>query len=206
MGGMVLLTFCRLFPEHLIRSVQGLALVDTSHVNPAQTTTASAFIRASQKPLLEPLLHVTAWLAPLVWLMAWLSYVNGSSHIMGMLFGFAGSQTRGQLDLAVRYNPLAWPGVQARETLAMFRYDASATLRSISIPTRVFTGHLDRLIKPQTARFMTEHIVSAELTRLEPAGHMSVFERHDQLVPALTALADRVFAPERRESFVPEQR
>jgi uncharacterized membrane protein len=31
-----------------------------------------------------------------------------------MLFGFAGSQTLGQLDLATRYNPLEWPGVQAQ--------------------------------------------------------------------------------------------
>ena len=52
--------------------------------------------------------------------MSWLGYFNGSSHLVGMMAGFAGTQTRGQLDLAVRYNPLAWPGVQARETFAMF--------------------------------------------------------------------------------------
>ena len=77
-------------------------------------------MRVLQKPILEPLLHLTALLAPLVWLMSWLGYFNGASHLIGMLAGFAGTQTRGQLDLAVRYNPLAWPGVQARETLAMF--------------------------------------------------------------------------------------
>ena len=49
-----------------------------------------------------------------------------------MVFGFAGSQTRGQLDLATRYNPLAWPGVQARETLAMFRYDATSVLSTLT--------------------------------------------------------------------------
>src|SRR6185436_14622790 len=31
MGGMVLLTFCFLFPEYLGATVRGLALVDTSH-------------------------------------------------------------------------------------------------------------------------------------------------------------------------------
>src|SRR5919199_811214 len=197
MGGMVLLTFCRLFPQHLGTRVRGLALVDTSYTNPARTTTASRFVRAVQKPLLEPLLHVTAWLAPLVWLMSWLGYLNGSSHLLGMFFGFAGSQTRGQLDLAARYNPLAWPGVQAYETLAMFRYDATAVLASIPVTTLVLTGHLDRLIVPETARFLAEHVPHARLARLEPAGHMAIFERHDRLVSELSVFADDVLTPGR---------
>jgi pimeloyl-ACP methyl ester carboxylesterase len=189
MGGMVLLTFCRLFPEHLVSRVRGLALVDTSYTNPAHTTTAAGLIRTIQKPVLEPLLHVTAWLAPLVWLMSWMGYLNGSSHLIGIVAGFAGSQTRGQLDLAVRYNPLAWPGVQARETLAMFRYDATGVLKNIPVPTLVFTGDLDRLIVPETARFMSDNAPQAQLVRLEPAGHMAVFERHDRMVSELSTFA-----------------
>jgi pimeloyl-ACP methyl ester carboxylesterase len=192
MGGMVVLTFCRMFPEHLGSRVRGIALVDTSHTNPARTTTAAGFIHAIQKPILQPLLHVTAWLAPLAWLMSALGYINGSSHILGMFFGFAGSQSRGQLDLAARYNVLAWPGVQARETLSMFDYDASTVLSSIPVPTLVFTGHLDRLIVPQTARTMTQRLPDAREVRLQPAGHMSVFERQDQLVAELGAFADSV--------------
>ena len=197
MGGMVLLTFCRLFPQHLGSSVRGLALVDTSHTNPTRTTTASAFVSAIQKPVLEPLLHLTAWLAPVAWLMSWLGYLNGSAHLLGMVFGFAGSQTRGQLDLAARYNPLAWPGVQARETLAMLHYDATRVLGSIGVPTLVLTGHLDRLIVPETARFLAEQVPQAQLRRLQPAGHMAVFERHDQLVSELAVFADELLAPGR---------
>jgi pimeloyl-ACP methyl ester carboxylesterase len=189
MGGMVVLTFCRLFPEQVNGRVRGLALVDTSHTNPARTTTARGFVHAIQKPVLEPLLHVTRWFAPLMWIMSWLGYLNGSAHILGMFFGFAGSQTRGQLDLAARYNPLAWPGVQASETLAMFRYDATRELESVSVPTLVFTGDLDRLIVPETAAFMVERIPRARLTRLQPGGHMSVFERHDVLATELEAFA-----------------
>ncbi|MBV9577831.1 MAG: alpha/beta hydrolase [Chloroflexi bacterium] len=192
MGGMVVLTFCRLFPDHLGAKVRGLALVDTSHTNPARTTTAKGFIRSIQKPVLEPLLHVTKWLAPVVWIMSWLGYLNGSAHLLGMFFGFAGSQTRGQLDLAARYNPLAWPGVQAHETLAMFHYDATSTLASVPVPTLVCTGHLDRLIVPETATSIVERMRDARLARLQPGGHMSVFERHDQLVSELSAFADEV--------------
>ncbi|MBV9355685.1 MAG: alpha/beta hydrolase [Chloroflexi bacterium] len=198
MGGMVVLTFCRLFPEHLGSRVRGLGLVDSSYTNPVQTTTARGLIGALQKPLLEPLLHLTAWLSPLVWVMSWLSYLNGSSHLVGMIFGFAGSQTRGQLDLATLYNPRAWPGVQARETLAMFRYDATPVLASVPVPTLVFTGHLDRLIVPETASVMADRVQDAQLKRLEPAGHMAVFERHDALVAELEAFADEVLAPVNR--------
>jgi pimeloyl-ACP methyl ester carboxylesterase len=127
-----------------------------------------------------------------MWLMSWLGYLNGSSHVIGLLVGFAGSQTRSQLDLATRYNPLAWPGVQARETLAMLRYDATEVLSSISVPTRIFTGHLDRLIVPETARFRSERVLHAQLVRLEPAGHMPVFECHEQLVSELAMFADAV--------------
>jgi pimeloyl-ACP methyl ester carboxylesterase len=201
MGGMVLLTFCRLFPEHLGAGVKGLALVDTSFTNPARTTTASGVIRALQKPLLEPILHLTAWLAPLAWAMSWLGYFNGSSHLIGMLMGFAGSQTRGQLDLATRYNPLAWPGVQARETLALFKYDATEVLASIRVPTLVLTGHLDRLIVPETGTFMGDRLPQGRLVRLEPAGHMALFERHDRMVSELSALADQVFPAEHASSL-----
>jgi pimeloyl-ACP methyl ester carboxylesterase len=190
---MVILTFCRLFPEHLGTLVKGLALVGTSHTNPACTTTAAGFVRSVQKPVLVPLLHLLAWFAPLVWLMSWINYLNGSSHLLAMVFGFAGSQTRGQLDLAARYNPLAWPGVVARETLAMFRYDATDVLGSISIPTLVFTGDLDRLVVPETAHFMASRMSNSQVVRLAPAGHMAVFESHEQLTSALRTQADAVF-------------
>jgi pimeloyl-ACP methyl ester carboxylesterase len=192
MGGMVVLTFCRLFPHHLGTRVRALGLVDTSYTNPAHTTTAGGFIRAIQKPMLEPLLHVIAWTAPVAWLMSWLGYLNGTSHLLGMVFGFAGSQTRGQLDLATRYNPLAWPGVLARETLAMFRYDATSVLSTIPVPTLVFTGDLDRMIVPETAGFMAAAVPGARLARLAPAGHMAVFERQEELVSDLAKLADEV--------------
>ena len=203
LGGMVVLTFCRLFPQHLGTAVRGLALVDTSYTNPARTTTASAVITALQRPLLEPLLHVTAWLAPLVWLMSWLGYLNGSSHLLGMVFGFAGTETRGQLDLAVRYNPLAWPGVQARETLAMLRYDATPVLGSIGVPALVLTGDLDRLIVPETAGAMAERLPDGRLVRLAPAGHMAVFERHERLAAEVGAFAERVLTAGARAATHP---
>src|SRR5919202_1684245 len=187
LGGMIVLTFCRLFPERLGRQVMGVVLVDSTHTNPVTTSTASGFLRAIQKPILEPLLHITAWFAPVVWLMSWLSFLNGTAHILSMLFGFAGSETRGQLDRATAYNPRAWPGVQARETLAMLGYDATRVLPGLNVPVLCLKGDLDRLIVPETSRFVAAQVPAGQVTTLSPAGHMSVFARHAEMVSALHA-------------------
>lgn len=200
MGGMTVLTFCRLFPEALGRRVAGLALLDTSFTNPARTTTFAGFFSAVQKPLLEPLLHLVVWTWPVVWLTNWLSYFNGSSHLSSMLTGFAGTETRGQLDLATRYNALTPPAVLARQNLAMFRYDATEVLDTLPVPVLLLTGHLDRMIVPETSRRMREAIPAAHLETLEPAGHMALFERHEQFAAALEAFGAQCTARHPGES------
>jgi pimeloyl-ACP methyl ester carboxylesterase len=196
MGGMTVLTFCRLFPEALRARVAGLVLVDTSDTNPVRTTTLAGLLGALQKPLLEPLLHLVVWLSPLVRLMQWLGYVNGSSHLTATLTGFAGSETRGQLDLATRYTALTPPAVVARQNLAMFRYDATEILGSLPVPVLLITGHLDRMIVPETSRRMGRAIPGARLETLEPAGHMAIFERHERFVAALGAFGARCTRPD----------
>ncbi len=102
-GGMINLTFCRLFPDRLGRQVSGIAQVDTSYTNPVTTTKNAGFSRAIQKPIGEPLLYAMIGLSPLVRAMNWLSYENGASYLMNAHSSFAGSETRGQLDLISRY-------------------------------------------------------------------------------------------------------
>lgn len=53
-------------------------------------------------------------------------------------------------------------------------------------------GHLDRLVVPETSHFMAGHIPGGQVQRLMPAGHMSVFEAHTDLVLALEAFCTRV--------------
>ena len=78
-----LIAFCRRFPEQLAPRgrVAGLVLVNTTYTTPLATTTASGFFSAIRYPVLEPLLHLTVWLWPLVWLASWLSYLNGTAHL-----------------------------------------------------------------------------------------------------------------------------
>jgi pimeloyl-ACP methyl ester carboxylesterase len=190
-GGMITLTWCRLFPHKLGEQVVGLVLAHTTYTNPVETTTASRAVRALQKPVIEPLLHLIVWLSPLVWLTTWLSYLNGSAHLAAMLTGFGGRETRGQLDFATAFGPRASPAVQARGVLAMLRYDATATLSTLDVPVLVVTGHLDRLTVPEASARLTDAVPSGALVPLAPAGHMGVLEQYAYFAAVVTAFAAR---------------
>jgi len=79
-------------------------------------------------------------LSPIVWLMNWLSYLNGSLHISVELSGFTGTETRGQLDFSALLSAMGWPAVLARGTLAMLKYDETATLGKINVPSLIVVG------------------------------------------------------------------
>jgi pimeloyl-ACP methyl ester carboxylesterase len=178
MGGMITQIFCRRRRDELGASVAGLILVNTTYTNPVLTTSFSRFCRAMQGPLLTPLLYLAIWLSPVMRLMNWLSYLNGSAHIQSALTGFTGHETRGQLDFTARYTPLYSPGVLARGALATFDFDETATLPTINVPTLVVAGHLDRVLVPEASVRIRDLIPTAQLEILRPAGHMGLLEQH----------------------------
>ena len=153
---MILLTFCRLFPEHLGQQVAGLVLVDGTYTNPLKTAIFNKLLLALQKPLLEPLLHLAIALSPLLWLMSWLSYFNGSTLLTTKISGFTGRETRGQLNFSSLIGIKASPGVLARGVLAMFKFDETATLPKISVPTLVVVGKSDIATRPFASEQMSQ--------------------------------------------------
>jgi pimeloyl-ACP methyl ester carboxylesterase len=179
-GGMITLTFWRRYSLTLGRRVTGLVLVNTTYTNPVLTTSFSKLWRALQAPLLTPLLYLTIWVSPIVRLMNWLSYLNGFTHIQTALTGFAGHETRGQLDFTAQFTPRCSPAVLARGGLATFAYNEAATLVSIDVPTLVLTGHLDRVLVPEASAYLRDVIPTAELVCLRPAGHMGLLEQHER--------------------------
>ena len=187
MGGMITLTFCRLFPEHLGRRVVGLILVDTTYTNPVKTAIFSKFLRAIQKPLLEPLLYLTIGLSPFLGLMTWLSYLNGSLHISVELSGFKGTETRGQLEFSALLSALGSPGVLARGTLAMFKFDETATLPGINVPVLLVVGASDIATQPAASMRMRAQLPQAEFVALKPGGHMSLMEQNQQFAEVVRA-------------------
>ena len=184
-GGMIGLTYSRLFPQALGSRVSGLILVHTTYTNPVKTTAWGGFYSAIQKPVLEPLCYVMIGLAPLVWAMNWLSYLNGSMHRSTDRSSFSSNETREQLDLASRFGPKAWPGVIARGMLAMFRYDSTATLPTIGVPTLVIAGDQDDMTKPEASATMAQVIPGATIHRLSPAKHMGHMEHHREFVTTI---------------------
>lgn len=189
MGGMILLTFSRLFPERLEQQVSGLILVDSTYTNPLKTTTFSKLLMALQKPLLEPLLHLAIAFSPLLWLTSWLSYLNGSVLLTTKISGFTGTETRGQLNFSSLIGIKPPPGILARGVLAMFRFDETATLPKISVPTLVVVGKSDIATRPFASKHMSAEVPQAELSVLSPGGHMALMERNHQFADVVRAFS-----------------
>lgn len=189
LGGMCILTFCRLFPEQLRQQVAGLILVDTTYTNPVKTCIFSQFFRTVQKPLLQPLLYVTIILSPLVWLMNWLSYLNGSLYISVEISGFTGKETRGQLNFSAILSALGWPAVLARGTLAMFKFDETPTLSKINVPSLIIVGNSDIATIPAASIRMKAEVPNSQLVTLKPGGHMSLMEQNQQFAEAVSSFS-----------------
>ncbi|MBD2108677.1 alpha/beta hydrolase [Nodosilinea sp. FACHB-13] len=189
MGGMILLTFSRLFPERLEQQVAGLILVDSTYTNPLKTTTFSKLLMALQKPLLEPLLHLAIAFSPLLWLTSWLSYLNGSVLLTTKISGFTGTETRGQLNFSSLIGIKSSPGVLVRGVLAMFKFNETATLPKISVPTLVVVGKSDIATRPFASKHMSAEVPQSELSMLSPGGHMALMERNQQFSDIVRAFS-----------------
>ena len=189
-GGMILLTFCRLFPAALGSRVAGLVLVHTTYTDPVRTTKGASWKTKLEGPVLVPSLHLMIGLWPIVWAMNWLSYLNGSFHRSTHKQSFAGTETRGQLDFAAGFLPRARPDVLARGMFGMMHYDARATLPTIGIPTLVVAADQDITCLPEASETMALEIPGASIATLAPARHMGPIERNAEFDAAVTEFAD----------------
>jgi pimeloyl-ACP methyl ester carboxylesterase len=186
-GGMITLTYCKLFREALGRRVSGLVLAHSTYTNPVRTTKKADLYTALQKPVIEPLLHLTIWLSPLVWVMNWLSYLNGSAHRSTAQQSFAGTETWGQLNFVARLMPHPSPAVLARGMFGMLAYDATAVLPTIPVPVLIVTGDRDPVTLPEASEHMRGAIPGARLVSLAPARHFGLMEHHGRFGEAIGA-------------------
>jgi pimeloyl-ACP methyl ester carboxylesterase len=176
-GGMLMLTLCRLHPDFIQRRVNGLVFIDTTYTYPLNTAAAGTLLKALRWPVIEPLLHMTVMLWPLAWLMNWLAYFNGTSHLVNRSVLLSGNVTRGQLDTVAWYSAKDHPGVVAKGLLAVLRWNEENTLSGINVPARVITGSLDRLTKPIASHEMARRIPKSDLVTIDPAGHVGLLEK-----------------------------
>jgi pimeloyl-ACP methyl ester carboxylesterase len=196
-GGMILLTFCRLFREELGARVAGLVLTATTHTNPVRTVKGAPFFTAIETPVLKPLMYLTIALSPLIWLMNWMSYLNGSSHITTKRSSFGGAEMWEQIDFAALFQAKASPAVLARGMLGMMRYDATETMRTISVPTLVVPGEIDPVCKPEASERMRAAIPDAQLRPLPLAKHLGFIEHHETYAMYLEEFANTLSSGKR---------
>jgi pimeloyl-ACP methyl ester carboxylesterase len=194
-GGMITLTFCRLFPQDLGARVRAIALVQTTYTNPVRTTNMARLLTALERPIIVPLLHLTIWLSPLVWLSNLMSYLNGSTLLSTKSSGFAGSETWQQLDFVARFQLQASPAVMARGMFGMLRYDATAALTAINVPVLIIAGDKDPVCNPEASKHMQRAIPGAQLAELAPAKHMGLIEHHTRFGEIVSKFSSLRFQP-----------
>lgn len=194
-GGMTTQTFWRDASEQAKVRVAGVVLVDTTHEDPVQTMWLSGLWRVLKAPLIEPLMHLTIWLFPLVWLSSWQGYLGGSSQLAMRLTGFGRFATRGQVDLTARLATKGSPAVQAKGNLAMFRWRVTEALPAMSTPTLVLSGSRDIVTLPSASRTIVDAAPDARLVEVEGCGHMGFMEAHGRYDAEIEAFAIQVLKP-----------
>ena len=193
-GGMMMLTLCRLDPQLIEQRVAGLVLIDTTYTFPLKTGMAPRLMQTLRRPLIEPLLHLTIWTWPLAWLQNWLNYFNGFGHLINRLTGFGPGVTRGQLDMAAWYMAKDHPAVVAKGILAVLSWDEEATLERIRKPVQIIVGEKDRLTRPRAANAMQAKIPAASMTAIPLAGHNGLLADDERAYAQAIEQAARRFA------------
>jgi pimeloyl-ACP methyl ester carboxylesterase len=71
----------------------------------------------------------------------------------------------------------------------MFKFDETATLKNISVPTLVVVGKSDIATRPFASQRISTEIPQAELSVLSPGGHMALMERNQQFSEIIRAFS-----------------
>jgi pimeloyl-ACP methyl ester carboxylesterase len=175
-GGFMMLTLARKYPELLRQKVNGMVLMDTTHTWPLNTVMAGGLLKLLRWPLIEPLLLLTTLLWPLIWLSNLQSYLNGTGHIVNRITSLSRGVTRGQLEFGTRFNIKDKPNVIAKGLRAVLRWDETPTPAAITVPVRVLVGDADRITKPEAGRAISEMAPDADFVMIKPAGHNGLLE------------------------------
>ena len=187
-GGMIIETLARDDPAFFSQHVEKVVLCNTTYTNPLHTMIVPRLLQALRKPVIVPMMMLQIWLAPLVWLMQWQSYLSGSQHI-AVRFGFGAHVTRSQLDHTALLMTRNSPAVVARGDLAMIRWDGSAGVAQLSVPTLVIGGDVDIVTKLEASEAIARRAPDARLETVAGANHMGPVEAHDRYNRSIAGFA-----------------
>jgi pimeloyl-ACP methyl ester carboxylesterase len=132
-GGMTILTYCKVYREKLT-ALKGIILQHTTYTDPSKTAILNSILPKIENPVLKPLCWLMIVFSPLVWLSRWMSYSNGNMLIMTRFLTYAGTQTPQQLDFTSLLSAMAPPAVTARGVLGMFNMMLPKFCRTFPFP------------------------------------------------------------------------
>jgi pimeloyl-ACP methyl ester carboxylesterase len=181
-GGMVILELVTKRFKTMNQPIKAIILEHTTYTDPTRTSILAPAIHAIKRPVLVPLCYLMIFFSPIVWLMRWMSYLNGHMQLFTRFATFTGTQTYKQLNFISFLAAMAPPSVFARGMLGMFKtYDVTNELPNINIPALIIGANKDRLTKHEASEFMHSRIKGSRLVTAAPAGHQGLVERHEQV-------------------------
>jgi pimeloyl-ACP methyl ester carboxylesterase len=182
---MLILDFCRLYPDQLGHPVAGLVLVCGTDSPPLTTMAHGDFWSRLRRPLIEPTLRGIAAIGPALNLLAPVCYHNGSVIVNTHAVAFAGREPRAGLDRLARMISRNSYREIARMALACLDFDARPYLPDIPIPALLLAGEGDYTVLPTASERMARRLPHARLEVWPAARHVPCLEypaRFNQLL------------------------
>jgi pimeloyl-ACP methyl ester carboxylesterase len=176
-GGMVIQQLYKEYPSFSKEHIHGIALFNTTYINPIKTALFGDFFIKLQEILVKPALLIQAYTWPIWQLNNLFSFLNGSLHLAGYISGFRGNQSRNELNFTTRLMLTSRVDTVAKGTLGMLKLDTLETLQSIQVPALVVGGQNDIMTKPEASETIAKHIKGSELHIVANAGHMATLEK-----------------------------
>jgi pimeloyl-ACP methyl ester carboxylesterase len=176
-GGMIIQQLYKEYPEFSKDNIDGIALLNTSYINPIKTALFGDFFMKLQNILIKPALYIQAYTWPIWQFNNLLSFLNGSLHVAAYVSGFRGNQTRNELNFTTRLMLTSRVDTVAKGTLGMLKLDTLSTLPSIKVPALVIGGKNDIMTKASASETIAQNIPNSTLCIINNTGHMGTLEK-----------------------------
>ncbi len=191
-GAQAVLSLLREHAELMEHRVAGVVLLNGAAGSPLETGGEASTARAIRKPLLEPAERVGVWLAWLFRAGSWAGWLNGSTLLTALTFGFGPNPTRDDADLVCRWAVKTRPEVLAKGLKTLIDWDGAAA--SLSVPILTVCGSEDLFVSCEAAEATAKEARFGEAIRMENAGHFGVLGQPDAYAAAIILHAERAFA------------
>lgn len=180
-GGMMVLNYCI---RHNNNSVKGIVVHNCSYINPLKTCLFPNFMQLIQKPVVVPYLHYVQKHPVLFRLLSRINYLTGLSALFYRYLLFTGLQSAKDLDELSFMAAICPPEVAAAGLLSTLQLNLRSRLQQINAPCLVIGSYNDRIVRPETAVFIADHVKNGQVCII-PGGHLNLIEYPDQVNEAI---------------------